>query len=95
MIKTYEENKENIFLRYAKITLKSFVLIISILLFILLKNKLLKNNNSIFSLSLFVVFATLILSILGITDIYIYNNLIIGIGLAVGMLNFNQKIGIN
>lgn len=80
-----KDNEESIAISYGKITIKSFVLVVSILLLMLLKDKLLQKNGSIFLIALFVVFATLIFSLLGITDSYVYNNLIVGIGIAIGM----------
>ena len=80
--KNDENNSNN---SYASIILKSFVVLTCILLFAMLKKKLLTEDLTIFYLALFIVLGTIILSLIGITDTNIFNNILIGLGIAIGM----------
>jgi len=83
---TNNENElDDKFTRFSKILLKSFVLVTSIIIIIVLKKKLLTKESSLFLLALFIVLSTIIFSIIGLVDSYVFNNIAIGMGIAIGM----------
>ena len=50
-----------------------------------LKNRLITEETTVFYTGLFVVGGTVLLTVLGTLDSYIYSNLTLGIGLALGL----------
>jgi len=88
---TREDNDfiDGSFAKFSKILLKSFILITSAIILIAVKNKYLTKEATLFYIALFIVIATPVLSIIGITDSYIFNNIAVGIGIAVGMSIMN------
>ncbi len=87
--KDKEDNIETTFLNFSKTLLKTFVLLTVITLSLAVKNKLLSEGGSLFYTALFVVITTVLFTIIGILDTYLYNNLIIGIGIALGLQIMN------
>lgn len=81
-----ENEDESTFILFSKNLLKTFVLLSVICMTISMKRTLINGNLSLFTTALFIVSATLLFTILGIVDQYIYNNLILGIGIAIGMV---------
>jgi len=79
------DGAENAFIDYSKSLVKTFVLLMVVILFFSLKNMLVKGEVSMFTSALFVLGATLLLSIINVTDKYIYNNVILGLGIALGL----------
>ena len=55
------------------------------LFLIVLKRQTLNVNFTPFNIALFIVLSTVILSFVGLTDNYVFNNIAIGMGLAIGM----------
>ena len=85
-----DEDIENIdedskFTQFSKTLLKSFILITTILVLLLMKNKYITKASSIFQYAMFVIISTILLSLLGFIDSYIYTNVTVGVGLALGM----------
>jgi len=81
-----DDENDSTFILFSKNLLKTFVLLSIICMTISLKKTLISGNISLFTIALFVVSATLLFTIIGIVDQYIYNNLILGIGIAVGLV---------
>uniref|UniRef100_A0A6C0J0Q3 Uncharacterized protein n=1 Tax=viral metagenome TaxID=1070528 RepID=A0A6C0J0Q3_9ZZZZ len=77
-------NLDDNFTRFAKTLLKSFVLVTSILFLIVLKKQNLTDNATLFNFALFIVLSTVIFSIIGLIDSYLFNNIAIGMGIAIG-----------
>ena len=73
------------FTRYAKILLKSFILITTIIFLIVIKKKYLTKEASLFYVALFIVLASPIFSLIGLVDAYVFNNIAVGMGIAIGM----------
>lgn len=86
------EKSESSFVNFSNMLLKTFTLLIVIILIFSIKNKLITEGVTLFYTAIFVVIATILLTILGLMDSYLYNNVIIGIGVALGfqLMNFNK-----
>lgn len=80
------------FVRFAKILLKSFIIITSVVCLTSLKKKFITPDSTLFNVALFIVICTPILATLGIIDKYIFDYVAIGIGMAIGIEIFNVKI---
>ena len=90
-----EENTgQSTFINYTKNLLKVFTLLTIVVLVMALKNRLLGQEATLFYTALFVVAATFLLTILSTLDNYIFSNLVLGIGLALGlkMMDWNNSI---
>ena len=83
--KNSDNELEDNFTRFAKTLLKSFILVTGMLFLIVLKKQTLAENFTPFNIALFIVLSTVILSIIGLVDTYVFNNIAIGMGLAIGM----------
>uniref|UniRef100_A0A6C0EJQ7 Uncharacterized protein n=1 Tax=viral metagenome TaxID=1070528 RepID=A0A6C0EJQ7_9ZZZZ len=83
--KNSDNELEDNFTRFAKTLLKSFILVTGMLFLIVLKKQTLTENFTPFNIALFIVLSTVILSIIGLVDTYVFNNIAIGMGLAIGM----------
>ena len=79
------DGTENAFIDYSKSLVKTFVLLMVVILFFSLKNMLVSGTATMFTSALFVLGATLLFSIINVTDKYIYNNVILGVGIALGL----------
>ena len=89
-----EENTgQSTFINYTKNLLKVFTLLTIVVLVMALKNRLLGQEATLFYTALFVVAATFLLTILSTLDNYIFSNLVLGIGLALGlkMMDWNNS----
>ena len=80
-----KDDIEDRFTRFAKMMLKSFVLLITVIFIITLKKKLLTKDTTLFYAASFCVLGTIVLTIQGLTDPYVFNNIAIGMGIAIGM----------
>lgn len=76
---------ESTFINFSKSLLKSFILLIVVVMVISLKKKLFNENSTLFLVSVFIVTSTLLFSLVSIVDSYVFSNLIIGIGLGLGI----------
>ena len=77
---------------FAKSIIKSFILLTVVISLIYIKTKYLKSENGqppIINTILFILLGTVLLTILGITDMYIFNNIALGLGIGLGMHFFN------
>ena len=83
--KDIENNDESKFIFFSKILLKSFLLIVSILILVYTKNKYISKDSTVLNFSIFSIITTILLSILGLVDNYIYTNISVGLGLGLGM----------
>lgn len=85
------DNNSNSFGKFAKNILKSFILITCILLLVIIKLKLLKSNSTLFKYSLFIILSTFLFGIISLIDKNIYYNIVLGIGIAIGMKFIDLK----
>jgi len=83
--KNSDTELEDNFTRFARTLLKSFVLVTSVLFLIVLKKQNLNDKSTLFNFALFIVLSTIIFSLIGLIDTYLFNNIIIGMGIAIGM----------
>lgn len=90
--KDEDDNIESTFLNFSKNLVKTFILITVVMLSLSIKNKLIKEEVTLFYIAIFLLAITILFTIIGIVDTYLYNNLIIGIGIALGLqiMNFNN-----
>lgn len=82
---------ESNFSKFYKGIIKSYVLIFSIFAIIYIKKKYLTANPTLLHFALFTTFFTVILTILNMIDDYFFNNLLIGLGITIGMNLFNLQ----
>ena len=73
------------FTRFSKRTVKSFVLIMATIILITLKKNYLVKDASLFYVAMFVVLGTITLGILGMADSYVFDQVALGMGIAIGM----------
>ena len=83
--KNSDTELEDNFTRFARTLLKSFVLVTSVLFLIVLKKQNLNDKSTLFNFALFIVLSTIIFSLIGLIDTYLFNNIVIGMGIAIGM----------
>lgn len=86
--KNSEGKTELGFIRYSKSLVKTFMLITVVFICFGLKNMVISGDNgspSAFACALFIIAITIVFSIVNIMDQYVYNNIILGIGIAVGL----------
>tara|TARA_B110000211_G_scaffold73418_2_gene85348 strand:+ start:13078 stop:13407 length:330 start_codon:yes stop_codon:yes gene_type:complete len=83
---------ENI-INYFKSIFKTSALLTIILLVLLLQKQLMTNEYSIMHSISFIAMVTFLFGILHLLDAEIYKNIILGIGLGLGLLLTNTKIG--
>tara|TARA_B110000908_G_C10153376_1_gene402464 strand:+ start:289 stop:594 length:306 start_codon:yes stop_codon:yes gene_type:complete len=90
------DNVELSFMEFSKTLLKTFMLLVILVIILILKKSLLRSDSSLFYIALFVIFATFLFTLLGVMDKYLYNNLVMGMGIAVGLqLLFWTQINIS
>ncbi len=80
-----KDKTESTFLAFTRTLLKSFVLLIAVAMTISLKNRLITPDTTLFYMTLFIIGATILFAIIGVIDSYVFSNLVIGIGLALGL----------
>ena len=80
-----DDKIESTFVNFSKTLLRTFVLLTVISLVLALKNRLLTEGTTMFYVALFIVGATVLFTVIGTVDSYVYSNLILGIGMAVGL----------
>lgn len=77
---------------FAKSILKSFILLTIVVCVFFIKGKYLPREAgeqpTIINLILFTLLGTVLLTVLGVTDMYIFNNLILGLGIGLGIRFF-------
>jgi hypothetical protein len=77
---------------FAKSLIKSFILLVIVICIFYIKGKYLPTNPgdqpTIINLILFILLGTILLTILGVTDMYIFNNLMLGLGIGLGIRFF-------
>lgn len=81
-----EENNDSSFIMFSKNLLRTFVLLSIMCMAISLKKNLISGDVTLFTVALFILGTTLLFTIIGTIDQYIYNNLVLGIGIAVGLV---------
>jgi len=89
-----EDDKiESTFVNFSKNLLRTFVLLTVIALVLALKNRLLTEGTTMFYVALFIVGATVLFTVIGTVDSYLYSNLVLGIGMAVGLQIMDWRTG--
>ena len=79
------DNEESTFAYFSRVLLKSFMTLVIVFMFMSVKQQLIDKESTIFLMALFVVIGTLLLTILGMVDQYVYSNISLGIGIALGL----------
>lgn len=82
-----KENDDNqsTFINFTKTLLKTFILLVVVVMAMALKNRLISQDTTMFYTALFVIGGTVLLTILGLVDSYVYSNMTLGLGLALGL----------
>ena len=80
-----KDNTESTFINFSKTLMKSFVLLTVVIMTISIKTRLIDEETTLFYSFLFIIAATVLFTIVGVVDSYIYSNLVLGIGLALGL----------
>jgi len=84
------------FVNYSKSLVKTFVIMTVVFLILGLNNFISTSNTDspLFSSAIFIIGITILFSIVNVIDQYMYNNIILGLGLAIGLsLMGIQNIG--
>lgn len=93
-IATCNKENENVdrLADFAKSIIKSFILLTIVICVFYIKGKYLPKEAgeqpTIINLVMFVLLGTVLLTVLGVTDMYIFNNLILGLGIGLGIRFF-------
>ena len=87
-----KDNTESTFINFSKTLMKSFVLLTVVLMTVSLKTRLINDETTLFYSFLFIIAATVLFTIVGIVDTYVYSNLVLGIGLALGLQIMDYKM---
>ena len=82
--KSPESKTELGFINYSKSLVRTFMLMTVVFLCFGLK-KMLTGSGGAFASALFIVAITVLFSIVNVVDQYIYNNIVLGIGIALGL----------
>ena len=86
MVSTCSKEKdayESSFSYFLKTLMKTFITLTIIVMAMTLKNRLITSDTTMFYSALYIIGATVLLTLLGTVDHYIYNNLMLGVGLAI------------
>lgn len=68
-----------------KVVLKSIVLVFAVFTIIIAKNHLISQSSTLFNTILYAVIVSVVFSIIGFTDNYIFTNLAVGLGIGLAM----------
>ncbi len=83
---------ETTFSHFVKSFMKTFIMLTIIVMAMSLKSRLITPNTTLFYSALFVIGGTILLSILSSVDKYVYNNVTLGIGLALGLQMMDWRL---
>jgi|TARA_B110000971_G_scaffold124178_1_gene127134 uncharacterized protein YebE (UPF0316 family) len=83
---------ETTFSHFVKTLTKTFITLTIIVMAMSLKSRLITSNTTLFYSALFIIGGSLLLSILATVDQYVYNNVILGIGLALGLQMMDWRL---
>tara|TARA_B100000925_G_scaffold104481_1_gene77066 strand:+ start:359 stop:652 length:294 start_codon:yes stop_codon:yes gene_type:complete len=95
MVSTCSKEKdayESSFSYFLKTLMKTFITLTIIVMAMTLKNRLITSDTTMFYSALYIIGATVLLTLLGTVDHYIYNNLMLGVGLALGLQMMDWRI---
>lgn len=87
-----EKDTESTFMNFARTLLKSFVLLTIVIMIVTLKNRMLTEDTTLFYTVLFIMGSTALITLVGVVDSYVYSNVILGIGLALGLQLMDVKL---
>ncbi len=85
---------ETQFIAFTKNTGKIFVIMTALSFVLILKARLVGSGANAFSMALFVVVSTLLVSLIGLTDTFILSNILMGLGLGLGISIFSPVSGL-
>ena len=82
------------FINFTRNLMKSFILLIVVVCVMALKTRLITEDTTLFYTALFVIGGTVLMTILGTLDNYVYSNMTLGIGMALGLyvLDWRQPL---
>lgn len=80
-----DDNNQSTFINFAKTLLKTFIMLVVVILAMALKDRLITKETTLFYTALFILGGTVLLTILGVVDNYVYSNLTLGVGMALGL----------
>ena len=95
MVSAYANERdqyETTFSQFVKTLTKTFITLTIIVMAMSLKSRLITSNTTLFYSALFIIGGSLLLSILATVDQYVYNNVILGIGLALGLQMMDWRL---
>ena len=95
MVSTCGKDKDDYdssFSYFLKTLMKTFVILTIVVMAMSLKNRLITNDTTLFYSALYIIGATVLLTLLGTVDHYVYSNLMLGIGLALGLQMMDWRI---
>ena len=89
-----ETDSPSTFINFSRNLMKSFILLIVVVCVMALKTRLITEDTTLFYTALFVIGGTVLMTILGTLDNYVYSNMTLGIGLALGLyvLDWRQPL---
>jgi len=87
-----DDNIESTFIQFSRTLLNTFVLLVVITLVLALKNRLLSEGTTLFYTTLFIIGATILFTIIGTVNNYVYSQLVLGMGMAVGLQIMDWRI---
>ena len=80
-----KDKNETAFIKFTRTLVKSFTLLVVVVIAISIKNNMINENTTLFSTALFIIVMTILFTIVGVVDSYVYSNLVLGVGLAIGL----------
>ena len=87
-----KDQLESTFSYFMKTLMKTFVTLTIIVMAMTLKNNLITADTTLLYTAIYILGATLLITLLGTVDHYIYSNLMLGIGLALGLQMMDWRI---
>jgi hypothetical protein len=80
-----KDDTDSSFISFARSLMKSFILLTVVIMTISLKDRLITGDTTLFYTAIFITATTLLFTLVSIVDSYVYSNLILGVGLALGL----------
>jgi len=84
-----QSEDDSAFAYFSKTLLKSFSVLVIMFMLLGAKQRFVNKDTTLFLMVLFIIIGTVLLTILGIIDSYVYSNVLLGTGISLGMQLFN------